>query len=283
VGYVFQDYALFPRMRAWENVAYAIRGDTRAERRRRSLQLLEQLGLQARADARPASLSGGERQRVALARALARDPHVLLLDEPLAALDAQSRSAAAGELLRALQGSQIPCLLVTHDFTEAALLADEIAILERGSVAQRGTAAELAAAPATAFVADFCGGVVLRGVAEPGGHGLTRVLLDGAGTVLSTDRRQGRVAVSVSPWEIALEPADSRPVEADADRASPRNRIHARVTSVTVLGNRARIGLDAGQPLAAEVTEAAVASLGLRAGDTVVATWKATVTRLLEG
>jgi molybdate transport system ATP-binding protein len=154
-GYVFQDYALFPHLSSWRNVAYGLGDLPRSERRGRALELLERLGLGDRADASPATLSGGERQRVALARALARRGDVLLLDEPLSALDARTRAAATRALEEILHEAQIPALLVTHDFHEAARLGDELAILEDGKIVQRGSASELVAAPASDFVADF--------------------------------------------------------------------------------------------------------------------------------
>ena len=165
-GFLFQDYALFGHLSAWRNVAYGIAGRSRAERRERAHELLDRFGLAARAEARPATLSGGERQRVALARALAREPEVLLLDEPLSALDAATRARAGRELAALIDSAGVPVLMVTHDFGEAALLADRIAVLDRGAVVQSGSATELAAAPASAFVADLTGAVVLTGTAR---------------------------------------------------------------------------------------------------------------------
>ena len=275
-GVVFQHYALFPHLRAWENVAYALRG-RRAERRAEAVALLGRFGLDARAHARPAELSGGERQRVALARALARagDDGVLLLDEPLSALDAGTRAQAAARLRETLAASALPAVLVTHDFAEAALLGDEVAVLDRGRIVQRGTAAALAAAPASAFVARFAGAVVLTGTARPAA-GMTEVALDGGGTIASADEASGPVVAIVFPWDIGLEPAES-----PAHGGSARNRLQARVQSVTSLGGRVRVGLDAGQPLSAEITDAAAADLGLVPGVRVAATWKATGTRLI--
>lgn len=274
-GFVFQHYALFPRLSAWRNVAYALPHEPRDERRRHALELLERLGLAARAEALPAHLSGGERQRVALARALARRPHALLLDEPLSALDSRTRGAAARELHAVLHESEAPALLVTHDFEDAALLGDEVAVIDSGRLVQRGTAAELAGAPASAFVADLTGAVVVTGNATRGPDGLTLVQMDGGGELASTDPGEGRVAASVHPWEIALEPHGGE------RHGSARNRLAAEVVSVTTLGSRVRVGLMASQPLAAEITAGAARELGLAPGTRVLATWKAAATRVV--
>jgi molybdate transport system ATP-binding protein len=272
VGYLFQEHALFAHLSAWRNVAYPLRtGDRRA----RAMALLERFGVAHLADARPATLSGGERQRVALARALARTPEVLLLDEPLSALDTTTRAAASRELAAVLRETGVPALLVTHDFAEAALLGDEIGVIQHGRVVQRGTAAHLAASPSVPFVADFAGAVVLTGTARPGGDGLTLVDLDGGGSVASTDPGEGPVAVSVFPWEISVAPAGTR------EAGSSRNHLDAEVVSVTPVANRVRLGLLAGQPLTAELTGASTDALGLTRGTRVVATWKAAATRVL--
>jgi molybdopterin-binding protein len=266
-GYVFQDYALFGHMSAWRNVAYA------GVKRPRAIAMLERFGLGERADAKPAELSGGERQRVALARALAREPAVLLLDEPLSALDTRTRAAAARELAAVVRETGVPTLLVTHDFHHAAQLGDRVGILDAGRIVQVGAAAELSARPASAFVADFTGAIVLTGTAGAGPDGTTIVELDGGGRVISTDPAQaGPVAASVYPWEIVLERAPSP--------GSAQNHLVAEVVSVTIIGGRARIGLAAGQPLAAEVTAAAVRELSLAPGTRVTATWKAAATRV---
>jgi molybdate transport system ATP-binding protein len=274
-GYVLQDYALFPHLTAWQNVAYPLRGIARQERRKRALALLDRFGLAGHSEARPRTLSGGERQRVALARALARAPEILLLDEPLSALDARTRAGAARELAAVLRHSEAPALLVTHDFAEAAQLGDRVGIIDQGQVVQQGTPSELAAAPRSAFVADFTGAVVLTGTAHPGSDGLTLVELDGGGTVASTDAGHGAVAVSVYPWEIAIEPAGDEP------HGSAQNRLPAEVLSITTVGNRVRLGLAGPQPLVAEITRPSAERLQLRAGARVTATWKAAATRLM--
>jgi molybdate transport system ATP-binding protein len=271
-GYVFQDYALFPHLSAWQNVGYGL---PRRGRRERSLELLERLGLADRADARPRTLSGGERQRVALARALAPGPDVLLLDEPLSALDARTRAAAGRELAAVLHAAGVPTLLVTHDFQEAALLGDRVGVMDGGRIVQTGSASELAAEPASPFVADFTGAVVLTGTASAGAGGLTRVALDGGGEVSSPDAGEGPVAVTVFPWDIALAPPGA------VDPGSARNHLEVAVVSVTAVGNRVRVGLTAPQPLTAELTGPAVERLHIQPGARLVASWKATATKLL--
>jgi molybdate transport system ATP-binding protein len=274
-GYVFQDYALFAHLTAWQNVAYAARGRPRGERRARALEMLSRFGVEHVAEARPATLSGGERQRVAIARALAREPRVLLLDEPLSALDARTRAGGQRELAAVLRETAAPAVLVTHDFAEAATLGDEVAVIDQGRLLQQGTAERLAAAPASSLVADFIGAVVLHGTARSAADGLTVVDLDGGGRIVSTDAADGPVSASVFPWDIIIEPPGAHAV------GSARNHVPAHVQTVTTIGGRVRLGLTAAQPLVAEVTEASVAELGLAPGAPVVATWKAAATRLV--
>jgi molybdate transport system ATP-binding protein len=276
-GYVFQDHALFGHLRVWQNVAYPLSGIHGAQRRRRAAELLERFGIGALADRRPDDLSGGERQRVALARALARAPSALLLDEPLGALDTRTGARAGRELAEAIRASGVPAMLVTHDFVAGALMGDHMAVIDAGRVVQVGTPAALAAAPASAFVADFTGAVVLTGAARRGSAGLTAVDLDGGGVVVSTEQRSGPVAATVHPSEIALE----LPV-ANGAPGSAQNRLSAEVVSVTPLGGRARVALSAPQPLLADVSGASVSELGLAPGRRVVAVWKATATRLVD-
>jgi molybdate transport system ATP-binding protein len=275
-GYVSQDYALFPHLSAWRNVAYGLHDVPRRERRRAALEMLERFGLAERAHVRPGTLSGGERQRVALARTLVRRPSALLLDEPLSALDARTRANASREIATVLHETEIPTMLVTHDFADAALLGDEVAVIDHGRVIQRGTASDLAAEPRSAFVANLTGAIVLNGVARPAVDGLTAVALDGGGEVSATTPMTGPVAVSIYPWEIVIEPPRAQAV------GSAQNRLLARVTSVTTVGNRVRVGLQASQPLVAEITQTAARSLRLAVGAQVSASWKATATRLIE-
>jgi molybdate transport system ATP-binding protein len=261
VGFVFQDYALFPHLTVAGNVAFGAR--------RPIGELLDRFGLADLARARPGELSGGERQRVALARALARDPAVLLLDEPLAALDAQTRASVRAELRGVLRELELPTLLVTHDFEDAAALASRAGVLAEGRLLQIGTPAELVAAPTDPFVARFTGGNLLRGVARRAGE-LAEVLLEDGTLLYSTDDAEGEVGVVVYPWEVSL--------AREAAPDSALNHVRGRVESVVPLGNRVRVRIG---PLTAEITAASAARLRVVEGESLVASFKATGTRLV--
>jgi molybdate transport system ATP-binding protein len=262
VGFMFQEYALFPHLSVLGNVRYGATAPVEP--------LLERFGLQPLARVRPTELSGGERQRVALARALARQPKVLLLDEPTAALDPHTRAHVRAELRRALRELRLPALLVTHDFEEAAALADRVGVLVEGRLVQAGTPAELTAAPADPFVATLTGANLLFGVAREHGDGLTQVALDSGAVVYSSDRGAGRVGVAVPAWEVTV----SRTPPSD----SSLNHLTAPISSVSRLGNRARVRIG---PVTAEVTAASVDRLRLAEGEVVVASFKATATRVV--
>ena len=262
VGLVFQEYALFPHLDVRRNVAFG--GQSRVD------ELLERFRISHLAKARPAELSGGERQRVALARALARDPAVLLLDEPLSALDAHTRGVVRGELAELLAELRLPTLLVTHDFEDAAALAGRVGVIASGTILQLGTAAELLAAPGDAYVASFTGANVLHGTARSGADRLTEITLDQGGLAFSTDAGEGRVGIAVYPWEVSIargEPSDSAV-----------NHLRGDIRSLVSLGNRVRVRVG---PLTAEITAASAERLALAEGEPVVASFKATATRLV--
>jgi molybdate transport system ATP-binding protein len=262
VGLVFQEYALFPHLTVRGNVGFGAR--------RRVDDLLERFGLSALADARPATLSGGERQRVALARSLAREPAVLLLDEPLSALDAFTRARVRAELRELLSELSLPTVIVTHDFDDAAALADRVGVMVSGQLLQLAAPSELVAAPADAFVASFTGANLLRGVASEGPNGLTAVALEAGFTAFSVDPGRGKVAVAVYPWEVSV----ARELPDD----SAVNHIRAPIASLVSLGNRVRVRIG---PLTAEITSQSAERLGLREGEVVVASFKATGARLV--
>jgi molybdate transport system ATP-binding protein len=262
VGLVFQEYALFPHLSVEANVGFG--GHQRAP------ELMERFRIAHLAKVRPAELSGGERQRVALARALARDPAVLLLDEPMAALDAHTRAGVRAELQELLRDLALPAILVTHDFEDAAALADRVGVIAEGRILQLGAPDDLVAAPSDAFVASFTGGNLLHGFARPTREGLTEVVLDGGAVVFSTDRAEGRVGVVVYPWEVSIAHA------AAADSAL--NHVSAPIASLTTIGNRVRVRVG---PLVGEVTSTSAERLGLERGQIVVASFKATGARLV--
>jgi molybdate transport system ATP-binding protein len=261
VGFVFQDYALFPHLSVERNVTF---GGGRTDG------LLRRLRIEHLARARPAELSGGERQRVALARALAREPLVLLLDEPMAALDPHTRAAVRAELHDLLRELRLPTLLVTHDFEDAASLADRVGVLVDGRLRQLGSPADLLGSPADPYVARLAGANLLSGVATRAASGLTAVRLDHGPTVYSADEEHGNVAVLVYPWDVSL--------AREAPDDSALNHLRDEIVSLTPLGNRARVRL---RTLTAEVTAASAERLRLVPGTPIVASFKATQARLL--
>jgi molybdate transport system ATP-binding protein len=265
VGLVFQDYALFPHLTVRGNVAFG-------SGKRNVDGLLERFRIGHLAAAHPLDLSGGERQRVALARALARDPAVLLLDEPLAALDAHTKSEVRHELAELLRELALPTLLVTHDYEDAAALADEVGVLVEGRLRQIGSPAELVARPRDAFVASFTGANLLRGHARRGEGALTAIRLESGEELFSVDEGEGEVGVVVYPWEVSV----ARGHATDADSAM--NVVRGQVGSLVEVANRVRVRVG---PVTAEITAASAARLELADGGVAYATFKATGTRLV--
>jgi molybdenum ABC transporter ATP-binding protein len=262
VGFLFQDYALFPHLTVRQNIEFA--------RRHRADAYLERFRIEHLAAARPSELSGGERQRVALARALARDPKVLLLDEPLAALDSRTKATVRGELQELLAGLRIPTLFVTHDFEDAAALASRVGVLVDGRLRQIGSTQELVARPADPFVASFTGANLLHGTVTGASNGIARVRLED-GTVISTvEPAEGDVVVAVYPWDVI--------VGIEPPHDSALNVIHGPIRTITELGNRVRLGVG---PISAEITSESLRRLGLGVDQVVYASFKATGTRVL--
>jgi molybdate transport system ATP-binding protein len=270
VGMVFQDYLLFPHLSVVENIAFGprARGAGRAAARRAALGWLEQLGLADLGDARPRTLSGGQQQRVALARALASEPRMLLLDEPLAALDVSTRAEVRRDLRRRLREFAGVNLLVTHDPLEAIALADRLIVIEQGRIVQVGAPSDVTERPRSAYVADLVGVNLLRG------RGVADAIeLAGGGHLAAVDSGVGEVFAVIAPSSVSL--WRSRP------EGSPRNVWAGRAASLDLLGQRVRVRVDApGRPsLVAEVTPAAVAELGLAEGSQVWVSVKATEVR----
>ena len=264
VGYLFQEYALFPHLNVAQNVRFGALDGKLADA------MLDRFGISHLRHAHTRDLSGGERQRVGLARALARDPDVLLLDEPLSALDAHTKTTVRLELHQHLRDLDLPAIVVTHDFEDAAALAHTIGVIVDGRLLQTGTAAELVSAPADPFVATFTGASLLPGTAIGTRDGLTEVLLDSGATTWSTQAASGRVHLAVYPWDITL--AHEQP------DSSLSNHLRGPITSIVPIGDRARVRV--GQ-IVAEITAASARRLELTEGEMVIASFKATAARLL--
>ncbi|MGN6607993.1 MAG: sulfate/molybdate ABC transporter ATP-binding protein [Jatrophihabitans sp.] len=266
LGFVFQDHRLFPHLRVVDNVAFGARSRDvgRATARAEAHQWLQRLGLADLARRRPRELSGGQAQRVALARALASGPEALLLDEPLAALDVQTRADVQAELRRHLADFAGPTLLVTHDPIEALLLARRIVVLEAGRVVQQGSAAEITGRPRTPYVARLVGMNLYAGVAE---HGV--VTLDGGGHLAVADVVDGPVHVAVRPSAFTVHTSPP-------DHTSARNVWSGAVATLAPLGDRIRLTVGGTPEALVDVTAAAVAELGLAPGVPVWLSAKAT-------
>jgi molybdate transport system ATP-binding protein len=265
IGFVFQDYLLFPHLNVLENVAFGLRsrGASRRAAADKAARWLDRVGLRGYAQAKPAELSGGQRQRVALARALAPDPRLLLLDEPLAALDVTTRADVRRDLKRHLESFQGIRLVVTHDPLEAVALADRLVVMEDGRHVQTGTPAEVTEHPRSQYVADLVGVNLLRGEADRGAVRLA------SGTVVAAAGAElGEVFAVVHPRAVSIHRA--RP------EGSPRNVWPGRATSIELLGNRVRVRIEGDVPLVAEVTPAALRELNLAEGGEVWLSFKAT-------
>jgi molybdate transport system ATP-binding protein len=252
IGYVVQNYALFPHLSVARNIAYGLRSLTRAERRSRVCEVMDLLGISALSEAMPASLSGGEQQRVAMARALVVRPRLMLLDEPLSALDASIRPRVRGELRNTLRRFAIPAIVVTHDLEDALTLGDRIGVMEQGRIIQLGTADDLFAYPSTPFVASFVGTNLIR---LPNGH--SWVCFDPWDVSLTTTPGQGdyewtgvvaeisqlgaaqRLKVSVSGGEEILADVDMR--REDAVRCQPGQEVHLQVSAAAIRTPRSTI------------------------------------------
>ncbi|OAH12648.1 ABC transporter ATP-binding protein [Streptomyces jeddahensis] len=268
VGVVFQDYLLFPHLTALDNVAFGPRchGVPKAEARTQAAEWLERMGLAGQATAKPRRLSGGQAQRVALARALATRPRLLLLDEPLAALDARTRLDVRAQLRRHLADFEAVAILVTHDPLDAMVLADRLVVIEHGRAVQDGTPADIARHPRTDYIAHLVGLNLYRGLAD--GHG---VRLDSGPVITTTEELRGPAFVAFPPSAVTLH--RDRPTGSSA-----RNLWQCSVAGLESHGDQIRADLVGDLPLAADLTTVAAAELGLHPGAEVWATVKATQT-----
>ncbi len=266
VGFVFQDYLLFGHLSALDNIAFGPRahGARRAAARSRARSLLVEVGLDAKATAKPRELSSGQAQRVALARAIATEPKLLLLDEPLAALDVQTRSETRRQLRTILSRFPGARILVTHDPVDALVLADRILVLEGGAVVQTGTPDEITSRPRSEYVAELVGVNLFRGTAD-GDH-----IQVGPAVVTTASSHTGAVMLIVPPNAVVL--------HLEEPRGSARNAWRGTIAGIEHLGTRERVRVRVvgAVTIVAEVTPAAVRELALTEGTEVWAAVKAT-------
>jgi molybdate transport system ATP-binding protein len=265
VGVVFQDYLLFPRMTARDNVAFGLRarGVDKEQSRRQAEIWLDRVGLAGHEARRPGELSGGQAQRVALARALVTSPQLLLLDEPLAALDAGTRMSVRTDLRRHLAEFGGATVIVTHDPLDALVLADQVAVVEAGRVVQAGTPQEIARRPRSRYVAQLVGLNLLHGVASG-----TAVELDAGGLLTTSEPATGRVFVVMRPSGVA--------VHREHPAGSPRNVWPGTITNLEQHGDLVRLTTAGAPALFVDVTAEAVAELDLGVGEAVWLSVKAT-------
>ncbi len=267
VGVVFQDYLLFSHLSARDNVGFGLRARLGLDRRTARDQAngwLDRFGLTGLGDRRPAQLSGGQAQRVALARALAPRPRLVLLDEPLAALDVSTRFEVRAFLRATLADLGAPVLLVTHDPLDAMTVADRLIVLENGRVVQDGRPAEVARRPRTAYVARLVGLNLYAGIASGGSVDLST----GGHLRLADHDARGPVLVAVRPTTVALHTREPH--------GSPRNVWAGPVTSLEPFGDRVRVTVGSTPSIHADITTAALADLCLGPGTPVWAAIKAT-------
>jgi molybdate transport system ATP-binding protein len=279
VGLVFQGYRLFPHLSVRDNVAFGPRsaGQSRRASRAAADRWLETLDLSGLAARRPRQLSGGQAQRVALARALATDPALLLLDEPMAALDARTRLEVRAALREHLRHFAGPVVVVTHDPVEAMVMADRLLVLEGGRAMQQGRPADVARRPATDYVARLVGLNLYAGevVAEQDGEQRSPITLDSGGRLYATGLSSSglvggsRVLVAVRPASVSIH--GERPVA-----GSPRNVWPGEVAGMEPSGDRVRVQVRGVPDVLVDVTPAAVAELALRPGLPVWVSVKAT-------
>jgi molybdate transport system ATP-binding protein len=265
VAVVFQDYLLFPHLSALDNVAYGLRarGRRRSGARRSAREWLDRMGVGELASRRPSALSGGEAQRVALARALATEPALLLLDEPLAAVDAAGRAQLRRELRARLAGSAGVRVMVTHDPVDAMAIGDRLVVVENGRVTQQGPMSEVTARPRSPWVAALVGLNLFEGTARG-----AEVTLTAGGSLTVAGDLRGPVFALVHPRAVALH--RSRP------EGSPRNIWAGEAGALDLQADRVRVEIAGSPPIVAEVTPAAAADLHLRDGGPVWVSVKAT-------
>lgn len=285
LGYLFQHPALFPHMSASANIAFGLRRLPKSVRQARTKELVQQLGLVEVAEAPAASLSGGEAQRVALARALAPRPQLMLLDEPLSALDQPTRTELHQLLRRTLIAEEIPTILITHDRDEAVALGDGIAFMVAGRIVQQGSVAEVFAHPtSTEVAAAVAVDTIVSGTIIALTDGLAHVELNNSATHVGVYALADRLQIGDEVW-ICIQAEDVGIASASgtevSSRGSMRNLWPCHITAIAKAGPLVRVDLDAGFSLAAYITKSALAEFNWQVGDQVWALCKAQAVHLI--
>jgi molybdate transport system ATP-binding protein len=272
VGYVFQDFALFPHMTVGDNVAYGLRArkTPKASIPGKVDEALKLLGVEHLRDQKPGELSGGEKQRVALARAIACEAEILLLDEPLGSLDAQTRNHVRGELQRLLRLVKRIVIMVTHDYLDALTFGDQICVLDRGKVLQIGSRTELLRHPKSKFVAELTGVNFLEGaITGVSGEGLAEIAVNGMKLyAMANGGSVGETLVAFFPSDVSIsrEPPES----------SAMNVMRSTIKEIVDLGDKVRLTLNGSLLLCAEITAGSLERMRLAEGEEVYASVKAT-------
>jgi molybdate transport system ATP-binding protein len=277
IGYLFQEYALFPHLTVDRNIAYGIRYIGDAERRTRVAEITDLLGLAGLEDRYPHQLSGGQQQRVALARSLVCRPRLLLLDEPLSALDLPTREQLRHELRHWLTKLAVPGIMVTHDRVETLALGDHVVVMDHGCVRQSGPPQDVFSAPVDLAVARIVGvDNIERGKVVRMTDGLATIQVGSIELfALSAMHVSGQVSVCIRAEDVMMEKG------AVARQSSARNHLVGRIQSLDREGPMVRVGIDCGFPLKALVTYQACEDMELRDGMEVTALVKAPAIRLI--
>jgi len=274
IGYVFQEYALFPHLTVESNIAYGLRRLPPLERKSRVERVASTLRIEDLLGRHPSQLSGGQQQRVALARAIVREPELLLLDEPFAALDMSTRDHVRSEVTRALRGLHIPTILVTHDWTDALAAGDEMIVMSEGRVLQTGSPREILTKPTHRAVAAVVGvETVVGGRVKSRSEGIV-VLEAGTAEIFAADCEGEEFHVCIRGEDVTLE-------KGRADRSSARNHLKGVVRNIAPAGILIKVLVDVGFDLVALVTRQAVEDLSLAPGADIYAVFKASAVHLI--
>ncbi|MDI6888074.1 MAG: tungstate ABC transporter ATP-binding protein WtpC [Methanocellales archaeon] len=270
-GFVYQDYSLFPHLTVKENIEFGlkIKGMPKSRIEEKSKEIMDILGISHLSHRRPRTLSGGEQQRVAIARGIVIEPSVMLLDEPLNALDARTQIQLRGELKKIHREAKLTTIHVTHDQTEAMVLADRIGVMMNGEIVQTGSPEEIFHFPLNERVAEFVGVEnIIEGMVTSNEEGVATIRIDDhIMEAISSAKVGDRVRVCLRPESITIAPSKTL--------SSARNSFSGMITQLVPLGATCRIEIDCGFPLISLVTKTSAEDLGLRVGKGVCASFKA--------